>query len=58
MRKNDHKPERGESNERDDAEREALGELKDTDLDSVAGGVTWHLPDEPVLSPWDETPEM
>ena len=39
---------------RDDSTIDESCELKDTDLDSVAGGITWHLPDEPVKTPWDD----
>lgn len=33
---------------------ETSSELSDTDLDSVAGGIAWHLPDKPTSTPWDE----
>ena len=38
----------------DDPATDEPCELNDSDLDTVAGGITWHLPDEPVQTPWDD----
>lgn len=55
MKHADHTPEHNTLGEPiPDQVADESSELDDVDLDSVAGGTTWHLPEDPVTTPWDE----
>ena len=52
MQYQDQEPNRNEREYRKDENADATEELNDAELESVAGGITWHLPTEPISTPW------
>lgn len=59
MKSADHKPElNSQETPTPDPAVEASSELDDRDLDAVAGGISWHLPKDPVSTTWDEEADL